>query len=66
MGCGHDAMSSHPIKRLRRAAQRQIGALEKGHHPLGAHELGANHVRLLFTGSINHRAVGVRIGPQHS
>jgi hypothetical protein len=29
IGCVHDAMASHPTKRLRRAAQRQIGALEK-------------------------------------
>ena len=29
IGCVHDAMISHPVKRLRRAAQRQIGALEK-------------------------------------
>jgi hypothetical protein len=29
IGCVHDAMASHPVKRLRRAAQRQIGALEK-------------------------------------
>ncbi|HEY4810360.1 MAG TPA: hypothetical protein VIH71_04810, partial [Solirubrobacteraceae bacterium] len=29
IGCVHDAMTSHPDKRLRRAAQRQIGALEK-------------------------------------
>ncbi|HEV7162198.1 MAG TPA: hypothetical protein VGN25_02990 [Solirubrobacteraceae bacterium] len=29
IGCVHDAMTAHPVKRLRRAAQRQIGALEK-------------------------------------
>jgi len=29
IGCVHDAMVSHPSKQLRRAAQRQIGALEK-------------------------------------
>lgn len=29
IGCVHDAMISHPVKNLRRAAQRQIGALEK-------------------------------------
>jgi energy-coupling factor transporter ATP-binding protein EcfA2 len=29
IGCVHDAMIAHPVKRLRRAAQRQIGALEK-------------------------------------
>ncbi|HEY2437403.1 MAG TPA: hypothetical protein VGH93_09485 [Solirubrobacteraceae bacterium] len=29
IGCVHDAMVGHPIKRVRRAAQRQIGALEK-------------------------------------
>lgn len=29
IGCVHDAMVSHPVKSLRRAAQRQIGALEK-------------------------------------
>jgi hypothetical protein len=29
IGCVHDAMVSHPVKHLRRAAQRQIGALEK-------------------------------------
>jgi hypothetical protein len=29
IGCVHDAMISHPEKRLRRAAQRQLGALEK-------------------------------------
>lgn len=29
IGCVHDAMVSHPVKQLRRAAQRQIGALEK-------------------------------------
>ena len=29
IGCVHDAMVSHPVKRMRRAALRQIGALEK-------------------------------------
>ncbi len=29
IGCVHDAMIGHPSKHLRRAAQRQIGALEK-------------------------------------
>jgi hypothetical protein len=29
IGCVHDAMVNHPIKRVRRAAQRQIAALEK-------------------------------------
>jgi hypothetical protein len=29
IGCVHDAMTGHPVKRLRRAAQRQVGALEK-------------------------------------
>jgi len=29
IGCVHDAMLGHPVKRLRRAAQRQIGVLEK-------------------------------------
>lgn len=29
IGCVHDAMTTHPEKRLRRAALRQIGALEK-------------------------------------
>lgn len=29
IGCVHDAMTGHPNKRLRRAAQRQIGAMEK-------------------------------------
>jgi hypothetical protein len=29
IGCVHDAMVSHPVKQLRRAAQRQIAALEK-------------------------------------
>ena len=29
IGCVHDAMVSHPVKHLRRAAQRQIGVLEK-------------------------------------
>src|SRR6185312_10202455 len=29
IGCVHDAMTAHPVKRLRRAAQRQIGVLEK-------------------------------------
>jgi AAA domain-containing protein len=29
IGCVHDAMTNHPVKRLRRAAQRQLGALEK-------------------------------------
>jgi hypothetical protein len=29
IGCVHDAMTTHPVKRLRRAAVRQIGALEK-------------------------------------
>jgi hypothetical protein len=29
IGCVHDAMIGHPVKHLRRAAQRQIGALEK-------------------------------------
>jgi hypothetical protein len=28
IGCVHDAMVSHPVKRMRRAAQRQISALE--------------------------------------
>jgi hypothetical protein len=29
IGCVHDAMISHPVKSVRRAAQRQIGVLEK-------------------------------------
>jgi hypothetical protein len=29
IGCVHDAMTAHPVKRLRRAGQRQIGVLEK-------------------------------------
>ena len=29
IGCVHDAMVSHPVKHLRRAAQRQVAALEK-------------------------------------
>ncbi|MGA2164872.1 MAG: hypothetical protein ABSH36_10430 [Solirubrobacteraceae bacterium] len=29
IGCVHDAMCSHPVKSVRRAAQRQIGVLEK-------------------------------------
>jgi hypothetical protein len=29
IGCVHDAMITHPVKSLRRAAQRQIGAMEK-------------------------------------
>lgn len=29
IGCVHDAMTGHPVKRVRRAAQRQIGFLEK-------------------------------------
>jgi energy-coupling factor transporter ATP-binding protein EcfA2 len=29
IGCVHDAMIGHPVKHVRRAAQRQIGALEK-------------------------------------
>jgi hypothetical protein len=29
VGCVHDAMLGHPVKQLRRAAQRQIGVLEK-------------------------------------
>jgi hypothetical protein len=29
IGCVHDAMISHPVKHVRRAAQRQLGALEK-------------------------------------
>jgi AAA domain len=29
IGCVHDAMVSHPVKSLRRAGERQIGALEK-------------------------------------
>jgi len=29
VGCVHDALTSHPVKRVRRAAQRQLGALEK-------------------------------------
>jgi hypothetical protein len=29
IGCVHDAMISHPVKHMRRAAQRQIGSLEK-------------------------------------
>lgn len=28
IGCVHDAMTGHPVKRVRRAAQRQVGALE--------------------------------------
>jgi hypothetical protein len=29
IGCVHDAMTGHPVKRLRRAGQRQVEALEK-------------------------------------
>jgi hypothetical protein len=29
IGCVHDAMTTHPVKQVRRAAQRQISALEK-------------------------------------
>jgi hypothetical protein len=29
IGCVHDAMTGHPVKSVRRAAQREIGALEK-------------------------------------
>jgi hypothetical protein len=29
IGCVHDALIGHPVKRVRRAAERQIGALEK-------------------------------------
>jgi hypothetical protein len=29
IGCVHDAMNGHPVKSMRRAAQRQIGFLEK-------------------------------------
>src|SRR5437588_1780785 len=29
IGCVHDAMVSHPVRELRRAAQRQISTLEK-------------------------------------
>lgn len=29
IGCVHDAMTTHPVKRVRRSAERQIGALEK-------------------------------------
>jgi hypothetical protein len=29
IGCVHDAMTAHPVKRLRRAAARQVSALEK-------------------------------------
>ncbi len=29
IGCVHDAMTGHPVKHIRRAAQRQLGALEK-------------------------------------
>jgi hypothetical protein len=29
MGCVHDAMVGHPVKQVRRAALRQVGALEK-------------------------------------
>jgi len=29
IGCVHDAITTHPVKSLRRAAQRQIGVLEK-------------------------------------
>jgi hypothetical protein len=29
IGCVHDAMTGHPVKSVRRAAQRQIGVLEK-------------------------------------
>jgi len=29
IGCVHDAMTGHPDRRVRRAAQRQVGALEK-------------------------------------
>jgi hypothetical protein len=29
IGCVHDAMTTHPDRRMRRAAQRQIGVLEK-------------------------------------
>jgi hypothetical protein len=29
IGCVHDAMTGHPVKRVRRAGQRQVGVLEK-------------------------------------
>src|SRR5689334_9577511 len=29
IGCVHDAMTTHPVKHVRRAAQRQLGVLEK-------------------------------------
>jgi hypothetical protein len=29
IGCVHDAMTGHPVKRVRRAAQRQVAVLEK-------------------------------------
>src|SRR3984893_18843436 len=29
IGCVHDAMTGHPVKSLRSAAQRQLGVLEK-------------------------------------
>jgi hypothetical protein len=70
IGCVHDAMVSHPVKRLRRAAQRQTGALEKEigfdikvrHCPgeplaiirSALMSSGANHVSRLFTGSIRN------------
>ena len=47
IGCVHDAMTSHPEKRLRRAAQRQIGVLEK--------EIGFDIK--LFRGSVRRAAV---------
>jgi hypothetical protein len=70
IGRVHGAMVSHPVRSLRGAAQRQIGALEKeigfdikvGHCPgeplaiirSALMSSGANHVSLLFTGSIRN------------
>ena len=41
IGCVHDAMVDHPEKRVRRAAQRQIGLLEQqiGRAELGGYKL---------------------------
>jgi hypothetical protein len=63
IGCVHDAMAGHPVKHLRRAAQRQIGAMEKEigfdikvikGSVTALMSSGANHVSLLFTGSIRN------------
>jgi energy-coupling factor transporter ATP-binding protein EcfA2 len=73
IGCVHDAMVGHPVKALRRAAQRQIGVLQKeigfdiklikgsvrrsGVTP--AHDAEALHAQLVALRSMSERLVVV-------